>query len=84
MENESFDPDKEKIELPSADSSDMELAFFLMRHIDNPCETELYSGQRVNIRKFYIDLAEESLSKLTNPDAKLLLESKVGEYKSET
>jgi hypothetical protein len=62
-------------------ATDIELAIFLVGHIDNPCGTEIQPGQIENIREFYINEAEKMLGKMTNPDAKKLLELKIQEYK---
>jgi len=61
-------------------SSDMELVSFLSEHIDKPCEVEVSLGEVRNIREFYINIAKDSLKKLTNPFAKELLEKKIEEY----
>lgn len=81
MERESFkegdyvDPEK----VPEK-ATDMELTFFLINHIDNPCEAEVAPGVKENIRGFYIARAKEIVSKMTNEHAKTLLESKIKEY----
>ena len=50
-------------------ATDREVADFFTIHIDNPCETELYDGQIVNIRDFYIREAEKLLPTFTNIEA---------------
>ena len=60
-------------------ASDMEIAIFLMKHIDDPCSTSLPSGAQVNIRDFYIRIANEIIPKMTNENARILLENKVKE-----
>ncbi len=62
------------------DPTDIEVALFFMRHIDEPCGTELVDGSYVNIREFYIQIAKQILPTLTNPYAKTLLEQKIEEY----
>ena len=54
-------------------ATDMQLALFLMEHIDNPC-VEPYTGH--NIRRFYINEARAALGKLSNPFAHEMLEKK--------
>ncbi|MBM3206225.1 MAG: hypothetical protein FJZ43_01200 [Candidatus Staskawiczbacteria bacterium] len=61
-------------------ATDIELALFLIGHIDNPCEAEVVPGVKENIRGFYIKMAEESLEKMSNENAKDLLKSKIKEY----
>lgn len=61
-------------------ASDMEIAIFLMKHIDDPCSTNLLSGAQVNIREFYIRIANEIIPKMTNENARILLENKVKEH----
>ncbi len=68
---------KEKIDK----ASDMELALFLAKHIDNPCETEIAPGRGENIRNFYIKEAEAALVKMVDSEAKNFLELKIKEYK---
>ena len=63
-------------------ATDLELAMFLIGHIDNPCEVEVEHGRTENIREFYIREAEKVLTTMTDPQAKELLESKVQEYKN--
>lgn len=70
--------DKEK-------ATDMEAFLFYSRHIDKPCEVEVpgkddQSVETVNIRDFYIRGAKEALLKMTNPEAKKLLEQKIAQY----
>lgn len=62
-------------------ATDMEVAFFLMEHIDNPCFTNLPTSEKVNIREFYLRQAEEIIPKMTNEDARALLENKIKEYR---
>ena len=64
-------------------ASDMEIALFLTRHIDDPCEVEVAPGQLENIRDFYIREAKRLLLKMTNPNAKQLLELKIKEYRDQ-
>lgn len=67
-------------EIPEG-ASDMEVAEFLAGHIDNPCEVEVAPGQVENIRDFYIREAKKLLPKITDLEAKRLLELKMQEYK---
>ena len=61
----------------------MELALFLMGHIDNPCEAEVEPGVRENIRDFYMREAEKVIKTMPNANAKDLLEGKINEYKKQ-
>ena len=83
MKPESFEGggDVEPEKVPE-DATDMELALFLINHMDNPCEVEVAPSVKENIREFYIKRAEEVLVKITNENAKCLLELKIKEYKS--
>jgi phage anti-repressor protein len=56
--------------------SDFEIALALATHIKNPCQ----DGHGNNLREYYIREAERSLTILTNPDAKKLLEDTIQEY----
>jgi len=58
---------------------DSEIVMNLIYHIDYPCTAEV-DGKTVDIRYFYLRIAEEVLPKLTNPFAKRALELKVKEY----
>jgi len=60
-----------------------EAVVFLIKHIDNPCETEVAPGEFENIRRFYLQIAEDLMEKLDNPHAKKLLKNKMEEYKDE-
>lgn len=62
-------------------ATDQELTDFLSFHIDNPCETELYDGQKVNIREFYILEAEKVIQTFTDTNAKNALQAKIDQYK---
>lgn len=61
------------------ETTDIETALFLMSHIDNPCSVKV-DNRVVNIRDFYIRRAKEVLSRLKNPYARDLLQSKIEEY----
>jgi hypothetical protein len=63
-------------------ASDMEIALFLAKHIDRPCEAEVKPGEIRNIREFYIKEAKRLLEKMENPEAKKFLELKIQEYKN--
>jgi hypothetical protein len=54
-------------------ASDMELALFLIQHINNPCED--LEGN--DIREFYIREAKQALKEFQNPEAKKLLEDTI-------
>lgn len=69
-----------ELEKPSVRASDMELALFFMTHIDSPCEAEIESGRKENIRKFYVREATKALKNMTNSTARRLLEEKIEEY----
>ena len=71
-------PGENKQEEPRA--TDMELALFYAKHIDNPCEAEVEPGKFENIRKFYLREAKEALLKIKEPNAKRFLELKIKEY----
>jgi hypothetical protein len=60
-------------------ATDIELAEFLIKHIDNPCED--LSGN--NIRGFYLREAKRALDTMQDPEAKALLESAINRYQSE-
>lgn len=62
-------------------ATDMELAMFLIGHIDNPCQVEVEPGRMENIRGFYIKEAERVLGTITDESAKALLEFKIREHK---
>ncbi|MDP3014929.1 MAG: hypothetical protein Q8N28_00675 [bacterium] len=62
-------------------ASDMEIALFFAKHIDNPCEVEVAPDKKENIREFYLREARNALSKMTNENAKRFLELKIKEYK---
>jgi len=70
-----------RLEKTPEGASDIELAMFLIKHIDNPCQVEVEPGRIENIREFYIRAAERALDEMTNPEAKKLLEFKIREYK---
>ncbi|MFA5318716.1 MAG: hypothetical protein WC323_04605 [Patescibacteria group bacterium] len=57
-------------------ATDMELALFLIKHINNPCE-DLHEN---NIRDFYIREAKKALDTFRNPEAKQLLEDIIQKY----
>lgn len=59
--------------------TDIELAMFLMLHIDNPCSMKV-GDRTVNLRFFYLSEAKKVLSRLKNPYARNLLQSKINEY----
>ncbi len=63
-------------------ASDAKLTEFLSFHIDNPCETQLYDGQVVNIRDFYIREAERILPTFTDMEAKKKLQEKIDQYRN--
>ena len=65
-------------------ASDMELASFFIKHIENPCGVEVEKGKIENIRPFYIREAKKALGSMTNPFARELLEKKIKEYDNET
>ncbi len=81
MKGESFDGQNnlEPEKVPE-DATDMELALFLIGHMDNPCEVEVAPGVKENIREFYVKRAGEVITKMTNEYAKELLELKIKEY----
>ena len=64
----------EKVNVEEA--TDMELASFLLKHIEKPCE-DLHGH---NIRDFYIREAEGVLQTLKVPEAKKLLEDAIKKY----
>ena len=57
-------------------ATDMELAFFLIKHIDNPCE-DMHEN---NIRDFYIREAKKALDTIQDLEAKKLLEDTIQKY----
>lgn len=62
------------------EATDSEVAMFFMAHIDNPCTVEVAPGVIENIREFYLREAKLAMEKMTNEDAKKLLELKIKEY----
>lgn len=84
MKNESFEPENniEPEKIPEK-ATDMELALFLMMHIDDPCEAKVEPEVMENIREFYIKEAEKNVKKMTNISARELLEEKIKEYKKD-
>ena len=79
MEKESINFEEEPEKVPEK-ASDMELAVFLAKHIENPCEVEVEPGKRENIREFYLREAKNMISKMADLDAKKFLEFKIEEY----
>jgi len=69
MENRTRGKEHEK-------ASDIELALFLIKHIEKPCED--LEGN--NIRSFYIREAQRILNTIKNPDAKKLLVDTMDKY----
>jgi len=57
-------------------ATDMELALFLIQHINNPCE----DLQGNNIRDFYIREAQKALDKFQDPQAEQLLRDTIQRY----
>ncbi|OGI84980.1 hypothetical protein A3H56_02555 [Candidatus Nomurabacteria bacterium RIFCSPLOWO2_02_FULL_42_24] len=57
-------------------ATDMELALFLIKHINDPCED--LEGN--NIRDFYIREAKKALPTIQDAEAKRLLEEIIQEY----
>jgi len=64
-------------------ANDIELAEFLVKHIDNPCTVELENGRIENIRPFYIREAKKALENMTDPVAIDLLKRKIQDYENE-
>lgn len=58
------------------EATDAELALFLVKHIDNPCEDP--SGK--NIRDFYIGEAKKVLGTIQDAGAKKMLEDIIQKY----
>ena len=54
----------------------MELALFLIQHINNPCE----DLQGNNIRNFYIREAKKALDTFQDPEAEQLLKDIIQRY----
>lgn len=52
-------------------ASDMELALFFIKHIQEPCK----DSDGNNIRDFYIREAKKALNDFKNPEARQLLEN---------
>ena len=61
-------------------ATDMQAVMFLIGHIENPCEAEVAPGEMRNIRHVYLNDAREFLPRLTNPDAKKMLEETINKY----
>jgi len=64
------------VEASGEKATDMELALFLGKHIDNPCE-DLYGH---NIRDFYIREAKKALDTFQDPKAREMLENTIHKY----
>jgi len=79
MENEPVNSEEEFEKIPEK-ASDMELAIFLAKHIDNPCEAEVEPGRKENIRELYLREARNMLPKMVDINAKEFLELKIKEY----
>ncbi|OGF43957.1 hypothetical protein A2555_02340 [Candidatus Falkowbacteria bacterium RIFOXYD2_FULL_39_16] len=58
-------------------ATDMELATFLIKHINDPCED--LDGN--NIRDFYIREAKRALLAFNDDEARRLLETTIDKYK---
>ncbi len=74
-----------KIEWPdehgSEHNDERELVFFLIEHINNPCEVEVGEAQRANLRDFYLREAERVLPTINDLTARELLKAKINEYR---
>lgn len=57
-------------------ATDMELATFLIKHINDPCE-DLHGN---NIRRFYIREAKKALETIQDLEAKKMLEDIIRKY----
>ena len=64
-------------ELKQKKPADMELVLFWINHIEQPCKDE---QGNTPTRYVYLAKARELLPKLTNPDAKLMLEEVIKKY----
>ena len=62
-------------------ANDRQLVDFFIKHIDNPCEVEVATGQIENIREFYIREAEGVIPKMKDPTQINRLKNKIEEYK---
>lgn len=83
-----FNPEKSLENLKESETTkekatDVELADFLIKHIDNPCGVEV-NGKREHIRPFYLRLARESIGKMKDQEAIKKLQEKIDEYKEES
>lgn len=72
-----------KPERDPEEATDIEVADFLIVHIDGPCKVEVSPGKWEKIRHVYIDEAERLLkdTNFTDPIAKKKLEEKIKQYK---
>ena len=66
----------EKFESQTEKATDLELALFLIKHIDDPCE----DLQGNNIRDFYLREAKRALGTMRDPEAKKKLEDAIRKY----
>lgn len=57
-------------------ATDMELALFLIKHIDNPCE-DLHGN---NVRDVYMREAKKALDTIQDLEAKKILEDTIQKY----
>jgi len=81
-ENLYNEPDRPEITPIPEKATDIEIAQFLINHIDNPCEVEVAPDQIENIRGFYIRQAKGLISGMTNEFAIDILQQKIEEYKN--
>lgn len=69
-----------KIEKPNFDElTDLELALFFARHIENPCQV-LVGEKTFNIRNFYLKNAKQLLPNLKDAYARDFLKSIIKKY----
>lgn len=70
-------------EKQKTEATDLELALFLVKHLDNPCEIKETPGELFNLRQFYLREARGALLKIKDPEAKRFLELKIKQYEED-
>ncbi|MDP2837749.1 MAG: hypothetical protein Q8O53_00530 [Candidatus Moranbacteria bacterium] len=68
-------------------TTEMEVVFFHLRQLKSlrPIEIPAEEGkpaEKIDTRAWYIQQAREALAKMTNPEAKKMLEQKIAQYEN--
>lgn len=72
--------EKEPTEKNPEKATDRMVADLLIKHIKYPCEAEVEPGVFKDIRNFYIRLAKEQISKITDEEARKDLQATIETY----